>query len=102
MVYQIASYRYWQRHLGRDDFVYGQFGENLTVDGLPDDEVCIGDRYRVGGAELEVTQLRDTCYRVRLRMGEPELPELLVSHHRPGVYCLEFTEGEISAGDSIV
>jgi MOSC domain len=49
LVYQIASYRCWQRHFGRDDFSYGQFGENLAVDGLPDDQVCIGDRYRIGG-----------------------------------------------------
>jgi MOSC domain-containing protein YiiM len=47
-VYQIDCYRYWQRELGRDDFSFGQFGENFTVEGLPDDEVCIGDRYRIG------------------------------------------------------
>lgn len=102
LVYQLDSYRYWEKYFGRDDFGYGQFGENLTVDGLPDDEVCIGDRYRIGGAELEVTQPRVTCYRVGLRMGEPQLPALLVSHHRPGFYCRVITEGEISAGDSIV
>ena len=84
-VYQIQSYRHWQRHFGRDDFEYGQFGENLTVDGLPDDEVCIGDRYRIGEAEFEVSQPRVTCYRVGMRLGEPELPALLVSHHRPGL-----------------
>ncbi|MFF0267217.1 MOSC domain-containing protein [Kribbella sp. NPDC004536] len=102
LVYQLDSYRHWEQHFGRDDLVYGQFGENLTVDGLPDDEVCIGDRYRIGTAELEVTQPRVTCYRVGLRMGEPELPSLLVSHHRPGFYCRVITEGEITAGDSIV
>ena len=101
-VYQIESYRYWQRHFGRDDFTYGEFGENLTVDGLPDDEVCIGDRYRIGEAEFEVTQPRVTCYRVGLRVGEPELPALLVSHHRPGFYMRVVTEGHIQAGDSIV
>jgi ferredoxin-NADP reductase/MOSC domain-containing protein YiiM len=102
LVYQIDSYRYWSKHFGRDDFVYGQFGENLTVDGLRDDEVCIGDRYRIGAAEFEVTQPRVTCYRVGLRMGEPELPALLVSHHRPGFYCRVITEGQIEAGDTIV
>src|SRR6185437_4006864 len=49
-VYQIDSYRYWENALRRDDFTYGQFGENFTVDGLSDQEVCIGDRYRIGGA----------------------------------------------------
>jgi MOSC domain-containing protein YiiM len=102
LVYQIQSYRYWQRYFGREDFSYGQFGENLTVDGLPDDEVCIGDRYRIGEAEFEVTQPRVTCYRVGLRLGEPELPALLVSHHRPGFYMRVITEGRIQAGDQIV
>ena len=102
LVYQIQSYRHWQRHLGRDDLGYGQFGENLTVDGLLDDEVCIGDRYRIGEAEFEVTQPRVTCYRVGLRLGEPELPALLVSHHRPGFYMRVVREGHIQAGDRIV
>lgn len=102
LVYQIESYRHWQRHLGRAGFDYGQFGENLTVDGLPDDEVCIGDRYRIGEAEFEVTQPRVTCFRVGMRMGAPELPSLLVSHHRPGFYMRVVTEGRIRAGDPIM
>jgi ferredoxin-NADP reductase/MOSC domain-containing protein YiiM len=102
LVYQIASYRHWQRHLGRDDFSYGEFGENLTVDGLPDDQVCIGDRYHIGEAEFEVTQPRVTCYRVGLRLGEPQMAALLVSHHRPGFYMRVLTEGRIQAGDKIV
>jgi ferredoxin-NADP reductase/MOSC domain-containing protein YiiM len=102
LVYQIQSYQHWQQHFGRDDFVYGQFGENLTVDGLPDDEVCIGDRYRIGEAEFEVTQPRVTCYRVGLRLGQPDLPALLVSHHRPGFYMRVISEGHIQAGDQII
>jgi hypothetical protein len=81
---------------------HGSFGENLTVSGLADDEVCIGDRYRIGEAEFEVTQPRVTCYRVGLRLGEPELPALLVSHHRPGFYLRVITEGHVQAGDPIV
>ncbi len=72
LVYQIESYRYWEEQLGRHDFTPGQFGENFTVEGLPDDEVCIGDRYRIGGAVFEVTQPRVTCYRVGIRMDEPQ------------------------------
>jgi ferredoxin-NADP reductase/MOSC domain-containing protein YiiM len=102
LVYQIQSYRHWQQHFGRDNFSYGEFAENLTVDGLPDDEVCIGDRYRIGEAEFEVTQPRVTCYRVGMRLGKPELPSLLVSHHRPGFYMRVIREGHIQAGDKIV
>jgi ferredoxin-NADP reductase/MOSC domain-containing protein YiiM/ferredoxin len=100
-VYQIDSYRYWERELGRDDFVYGQFGENFTVDGLGDDEVCIGDRYRIGTATFEVTQPRVTCYRVGIRMNDPRIPALLISHHRPGFYFRVLEEGEVQAGDEI-
>jgi MOSC domain-containing protein YiiM len=102
MVYQLGSYRYWETFLGRNDFVHGQFGENLTVDGLADDEVCIGDRYRIGRALFEVTQPRVTCYRVGIRMNNPAMPSLLVSHKRPGFYCRVLEEGEIGAGDEIV
>ncbi len=101
-VYQIESYRYWEHELGRDDFVHGQFGENFTVEGLSDDEVCIGDRYRIGTAVFEVTQPRVTCYRVGIRMNDPRIPALLVSHHRPGFYFRVLEEGEVQAGDEIV
>lgn len=100
-VYQLDSYRYWQNHLGRSDFVYGQFGENFTVDGLSDAEVCIGDRYRIGGALFEVTQPRVTCYRLGIRMNEPEMAALVVKHGRPGFYFRVLVEGEVEAGDEI-
>jgi ferredoxin-NADP reductase/MOSC domain-containing protein YiiM len=102
MVYQIDSYRYWEGHFGRKFTTYGQFGENLTVDGLPDNEVCVGDRYQIGGALLEVTQPRVTCYRVGIRMDEPLMASLLVAHHRPGFYLRVLREGDIGAGDEIV
>jgi ferredoxin-NADP reductase/MOSC domain-containing protein YiiM len=101
-VYQIESYRYWRGQLGRDDFEYGQFGENFTVAGLADDRVCIGDRYRIGEALFEVTQPRVTCYRVGIRMSDPQIPALLVSHRRPGFYFRVLREGAVQAGDEIV
>jgi ferredoxin-NADP reductase/MOSC domain-containing protein YiiM len=101
MVYQMGAYRYWEAQLGRNDFSFGQFGENFTVAGLPDDEVCIGDRYRIGSALFEVTQPRVTCYRVGIRMAEPAMAALLVSHHRPGFYFRVLEEGEVGAGDEI-
>lgn len=101
LVYQTDSYDYWRNHLGRDDLAPGNFGENFTVSGLGDDEVCVGDRYRIGEAEFEVTQPRVTCFRVGMRLGEPEMPNLLVAHHRPGFYMRVIHEGRVEAGDAI-
>jgi ferredoxin-NADP reductase/MOSC domain-containing protein YiiM len=101
-VYQFESYRYWQEQLNRNDLVYGQFGENFTIEGLPDDAVCIGDRYQIGSALFEVTQPRVTCYRVGIRMSEPRMPALLTSSGRPGFYFRVLQEGAVAAGDEIV
>ena len=101
-VYQIESYRYWQEQLNRADFVHGQFGENFTIEGLPDDAVCVGDRYRIGNALFEVAQPRVTCYRVGIRMNEPRMPALLTSSGRPGFYFRVLEEGAVCAGDEIV
>ena len=101
-VYQIESYRYWREQLKRTDFVHGQFGENFTIEGLPDDVVCIGDRYQIGSTVFEVTQPRVTCYRVGIRMNEPRMPALLTSSGRPGFYFRVLCEGEVGAGDEIV
>jgi ferredoxin-NADP reductase/MOSC domain-containing protein YiiM len=100
-VYDVSAYRHWERELGRDDFVNGQFGENFTVQGLADDQVCVGDRYQIGGALFEVTQPRVTCYKVGLRMGEPRMPALLYAHGRPGFYLRVLEEGEVGAGDAV-
>jgi len=99
-VYQLESYRYWQEFLARDDFTCGQFGENFTVERVADDEVCISDRYRIGTALFEVSQPRVTCYRVGIRMNEPQMPSLLVAHRRPGFYFRVLEEGEVEAGAS--
>jgi ferredoxin-NADP reductase/MOSC domain-containing protein YiiM/ferredoxin len=101
-VYQIESYRYWQEQLKRGDFVYGQFGENFTIEGLPDDVVCIGDRFQIGTALFEVTQPRVTCFRVGIRVDEPRMASLLTSSGRPGFYFRVLREGEVSGGDEIL
>lgn len=102
MVYQTESYEFWKGFLNRSDLVPGNFGENFTVTGLADADVCIGDRYRIGEAEFEVTQPRVTCFRVGMRLGEPRMPNLLVSQHRPGFYLRVLSEGRVCAGDEIV
>ncbi len=101
-VYQLESYRYWQGELRRDDFTFGQFGENFTVEGLSDADVCIGDQYRIGSAHFEVTQPRVTCYRVGIRMDEARMAALLVAHGRPGFYFRVLEEGDVRAGDEVI
>jgi len=100
-VYDRSAYEHWSEVLGRDDLVPGHFGENFTVEGLPDEEVCVGDRYRIGDATFEVTQPRVTCFKVGLRLEEPRMPALLYSHGRPGFYMRVLEEGEVGAGDEI-
>lgn len=100
-VYQLQAYQYWSERLGRRDLVHGHFGENFTVDGLADDEVCVGDCYRIGTALFQVTQPRVTCYRVGIRLDEPRMPALLTSSGKPGFYFRVLEEGEVGAGDAI-
>jgi ferredoxin-NADP reductase/MOSC domain-containing protein YiiM len=100
-VYDKSAYEHWSGFLGRDDLVPGIFGENFTVEGMPDDEVCVGDRYRIGGAVFEVTQPRVTCFKLGMRLEEPRLPALFYTHGRPGFYLRVLEEGEVGAGDEI-
>src|SRR5579859_4767138 len=99
LVYQLESYRHWANYFARSDLVAGNFGENLTVEGLADNEVCIGDRFKIGSAVVEVSQPRDTCYRVGIRLRRPDIAALLVAHRRPGFYFRVIEEGDIGAGD---
>lgn len=101
-VYQMDSYHYWEGFLERRDFTFGQFGANFTIEGLPDNEVFVGDRYRFGHVLLEVSQPRVTCYQVGIRLNEPRMPALLVEHRRPGFYFRVLEEGDVGAGDEIV
>src|SRR4051794_21927124 len=86
-VYQLDSYRYWERELGRDDFTYGQFGENFTVEGLADDEVCIGDRYRIGGALFEVTHPPSPSYASGSRPDSQPSPPCRAAPIPPAFSC---------------
>jgi ferredoxin-NADP reductase/MOSC domain-containing protein YiiM len=102
LVYQQHAYRHWAKTLNRDDLTPEIFGENFNVDGLPDDEMCIGDRYRIGEALFEVTQPRVTCYRLGLRLNEPQMAALLVAQSLPGFYMRVLKEGHVQTGDEII
>ena len=86
----------------RADFIPGQFGENFTIEELPDDAVCVGDHYQIGSALFEVTQPRVTCYRVGIRMNEPRMPALLTSSGRPGLLLARAARRRGRSGDEIV
>jgi len=99
-VYPIENYDYWKRELGRTDFPFGQFGENFTVEGMLEDEVHIGDVFRVGeGAVVEVTQPRVPCYKLAIKMESPQFPKMFLASCRVGFYLRVIEEGEVGAGD---
>ena len=101
-VYQIESLPLLGDSIGSYDFVYGQFGENFTIEGLPDDVACIGDRYQIGTAVFEVSQPRTTCYRVGIRLNDPQMAARLTSAGRPGFYLRVLREGDVGPGDEII
>ena len=101
-LYPVEHYAFWERELGSEEFPYGQFGENFTVEGLSEDTVRVGDIYRIGGTLLQVTQPRIPCYKLAMRMDEgPDFPARFQETGRMGFYCRVLEEGEVGAGDSI-
>ena len=100
-VYTDENYDYWARELGRDDFAIGQFGENFTVEGMTDDEVCIGDVYRIGDAVVEVSQPRIPCYKLALKMGIEGFHTRFLESGRVGFYFRVLEEGRVGAGDEV-
>ena len=98
--YSIENYDYWRRELGRNAFAFGQFGENFTVEGMSEDDVHIGDVFRVGGALVEVTQPRPPCFKLGIKMGMARFPKLFLASGRVGFYLRVLEEGEVGAGDT--
>ncbi len=100
--YPVENYEYWERELGRTDFAFGQFGENFTVEGMMEDEIHIGDVFRVGGALVEVTQPRVPCYKLGIKMGLRGFEKMFLASCRVGFYLRVLQEGEVGAGDGLV
>lgn len=99
--YPFEHYAFWQQQTGREDFSYGQFGENLTIEGLDEAEVFIGDQYRIGDALVEVSQPRLPCFKLGIRMDDPTFPKQLTQAERCGFYLRVIEEGLVKAGDPI-
>ncbi len=99
--YPAEHYAAWQRELGREDLSFGWFGENLTVEGMPEEEVRIGDVYRIGTALFQVSQPRTPCHKLEFRSGLPGFARRFVLSGRSGFYLRVLEEGEVGAGDPI-
>jgi ferredoxin-NADP reductase/MOSC domain-containing protein YiiM/predicted pyridoxine 5'-phosphate oxidase superfamily flavin-nucleotide-binding protein len=100
-VYSFENYAYWARELGREDFAVGQFGENFTVEGMLEDDIRVGDIFRVGGAVVEVSQPRVPCYKLAIKMGIEGFQNQFLASGRMGFYFRVLEEGEVGAGDTI-
>lgn len=99
--YPSEHYAFWARELGRDDLVHGQFGENLTVEGLLEEWVNIGDVFRIGRTLLQVSQPRSPCFKLGIRMGDAHFPARFTAANRTGFYLRVLEEGQVAAGDAI-
>lgn len=97
--YPVENYEYWKRELGREDLAFGRFGENFTVEGMQEDEVHVGDVFRVGNALVEVTQPRVPCYKLGIKMGLRGFEKRFLVGCRVGFYLRVLEEGEVGAGD---
>ncbi len=100
-VYSTENYDFWKRELGGDDFRYGQFGENFTVEGMPEDKVQVGDVFRVGPALVEVTQPRVPCFKLAMKMERPDFLKFFMPSERVGFYFRVLEEGDVGAGDVV-
>lgn len=99
--YPAEHYNFWHRELPDAQLPWGAFGENFTTEGLLEDEVWIGDRYRVGTVELVVTQPRMPCYKLAIRFERPDMVKRFLQSRRSGFYLAVEREGEVGAGDAI-
>jgi len=100
-VYSFENYAYWAHELGRDDFTVGQFGENFTVEGMLEENIHVGDVFRVGSALVEVSQPRVPCYKLAIKMGIEGFQNQFLASGRMGFYFRVLEEGEVGAGDTI-
>ncbi len=99
--YPVEHYEYWRGELPDMELPWGMFGENFTVEGLLEEEVNIGDRFRMGAAEVVVTQPRLPCYKLGLKFGRPDMVKRFLASRRTGFYFAVLKEGQVEAGNAI-
>ncbi len=99
--YPGEHYSYWREELPGAALPWGVFGENLTVEGLSEADLRVGDRLRIGTTELVVTQPRLPCYKLNVRFQRPDMVKRFLRGGRTGFYLAVLQEGHLAAGDSI-
>jgi MOSC domain-containing protein YiiM len=99
--YPAEYYAFWREQFPEMELPWGMFGENLTIEGLLDESIHIGDRFQVGGADLMVTQPRLPCYKLGLKFGRDDILKRFLQSGLTGFYFAVFKEGEVAAGDPI-
>ena len=99
--YPSEHYPFWRRELELEDLPWGSFGENLTTEGWWEDEVHIGDRFRLGTAEVVVTQPRLPCFKLAMKFDRDDIVESFLEAGRPGFYLAVLQEGSVAAGDAM-
>ncbi|MBW4533783.1 MAG: MOSC domain-containing protein [Pleurocapsa minor HA4230-MV1] len=100
-VYPFEHYDYWRSELPEMDLSLGIFGENFTTTGLKEEDVNIGDRFRIGNLTLMVTQPRLPCYKLGIRFGRPDMVNRFLASRRTGFYFRVLQEGEVVVGDTL-
>ena len=100
-IYPAEHYDLWREELGRPDLSFGDFGENLTTFGLMEDAVCLGDRFRIGAAEMGVTQPREPCITLNARLDIMDLSIRFRKSGRSGFYFSVAKEGILNNGEAI-
>ena len=99
--YPSEHYEFWKTELPGTDLPYGMFGENFTTEGLFEDAINVGDRFRIGEAELIATQPRLPCYKLGIKFGRPDIIKRFLRSRRTGFYFAVAKEGTVAAGDEI-
>ena len=101
-IYPSEHYAFWRAELPETALPWGMFGENLSTEGLAEDEVQLGDEYRIGTVRLRVTEPRMPCYKLGIRFQRPDIVKRFLKSERTGFYLAVLREGRLQAGDAIV
>jgi MOSC domain-containing protein YiiM len=99
--YPSEHYEFWRREFPDMELPWAMFGENLTTEGLSEENACIGDHFRIGEAVVKVTQPRIPCYKLGIRFGRPDIVKRFLASRRSGIYFAVVEEGLVNTGDAI-